>query len=1090
MKISRRFFVVCCTAATLAVYFLYACVLVPIGLPTRDRGKLPTPPKGPVQDRELLEILFPPNSWVFEEPQPDSISFSDDAGVVLFQKFDFEENGSQARISPCVVLWFPSDHKELSREEKYRQAVVLEAENYALLEFDGPMDFARIPPLKGGELKGIVRIRSDMKTPDTSDDIKLTTSDVMFDFNRIETRERVDFEFGPNKGSGRHLTIQMGNTDESKKGEAPNTIRKMELERLDVLRLYVENDALNYSAGTTRAAATVPTPQYHVAAYPQVPPSDNNMFRLGPETSGTSPGISPGLSTPATNTPVQGGGRLPQTRPPASTAGKSEVSVRCNGSVDLVGDANNAGQWLLTFRDQVSVIRSNPQGASDQLNCRELILTFGQKEASQQPDADKNPLASFGSLTPLRVKAIGAAAAPVVARSPENNGFLATGREMLLDLVRKQLDLTQGDEVSVTYDRYKIKGKALYYSYDGNDGPGKLDMPRGGTLEGMTGADADKPFKLTWEDGLKVLPDGDNPKLSVVEILGKPKAVLADIGTATADEIRIWCDMSKKTPGIAAVSDDALNADVRKIVMKKNVILKTDSGEILTNELAIDFQQPGMTAQSTPQTTRSVVRYPDPQARGTSQASSSNGKLSQLSFFGNSDGSKSSYTVRADRVDVLARMVGKEAVAEQILLTTNVKLDEKLSTPGQEPIHVAGQRVKVTNPNTEQMVIIITGNDRTHAVFQGRGVNLVGANINVNRGENRFRMDGPGELRISQQAMASAVSSGSRDGFGKLFTPPTGSGPANQAVIIEWRGSMTFDGKLLSFIKDVNVNYTMMAINKSDRIDIWLSKPFRFFEKDSTNDIEPERVRVYGNIELERDNFAENNGGQQSHDRIKLTAAEFFPITGAFKGLGPGYVSSIFLDKGNGAGGLIPTGTGTTSSSTSEASGIFGKGMKFMQCNFNDSVEGNYKTNQVTFNDRVMVMLCPAQSFRDVINTNNPRNIVANGMLLECNKLEITQPPQGVGNTSYDLKAEGNTRIEMTYDGRYYATNANKVKFEQAKNLLTMEGGPHSLVELYEAASMHAPLGKPLSGERLYFNTVTKEPRVDNFNFSGQFSLP
>ena len=1117
MNKSRMIFVAACFVATLTLYSLYAHVLVPVVLPAKERTKLPIPEIGEqFEDRELLKILFPDeDTWVFDAP--NMISFSDRAGMILFKNHDFLEDG-QIRVSPCVVLWFPDNREVLSPEEKYekyRQAVVLEAANYALLEFDGSIDFlSNRPQLKSGQLKGNVTIRSDMKKPDTSDDVELITSDVLFDFNHIQTRQRVDFKFGPNRGYGHDLTIEMTNTDESKKGEAPNTVKRVELRELGELHLFVESNSLNYlpDSGHTVTAAPlrqspVPAevevmPYRHVAAYPQQT-SQSNTFQLSPESSGNT------LSQiPVGNLPQES-----QLRPSAAATPSdlTEVQVYCKGIVDLAADLDVMGQWLLTFRNQVNVLRVNPQGASDQLNCHEFIVTFGQKDGLPKPTADNHPLADFGAMSPLRVKAIGNAGSQVIARSPENKGFQAIGQEMVLDLVRKELSLTKGDEVSVNYDQYKIKGNSLYYAYGDASGLGKLDMPKGGTLEGIIGTDASKHFELTWNGELKVLPDKSDPNLTLVQINGKPKVKIAGMGTAIGDEILIWCDTSKKTPAatgttsIIAAGSGSMDADLKKILMRKNVILTTDNGEIETNELEIEFQPSNLTAQAT----RSISRYPNPQVGNQANRPSSTttqsgtnvsgGSLSQLSIFGNQDGNKSSFKVRADKVDVLALIVGGETIVDQILLTKNVILNEKMSVSGQEAIHISGQKVHIDKPQSEQMTIRIEGDSTIsggHAVFQGRGVTLMGANINIDQERNLFKVDGRGQLRISQQAIGSATTGGNSGSFNKLFASPGSAASASQGVIIDWGGSMRFDGQELLFIKDVDINYSMMAINKSDKVAVYLTKPFRFFEKNSTNEIEPERVVIYGNIDLERDTYAENNGGQTSHDYIRLTAIEIFPISGTFKGLGPGYISSIFMYTDDGAAGLLSNGltaprvTPTSTSATaSEQSGLFGKGLKFIQCNFADSVTGNFNTNQYTFYDRVVTMICPAQSFRDNIDTNNLRKIVANGMLLECNKLEIAQPPNATGsNKSVDLKAEGNTRIEMTYNDRYYIANANKIKYEQFKNLITLESNQYSKVELYEGANMNAQTQLRADGERIYLNPVTKEVRVTGF--STQTSIP
>ena len=1111
MNKSRMFFVAICSTVTLSVYILYAVVLVPAILPARERVAIIDPTVAPPKDRELLEILFTPESWIFDE-KTNMLSFSEKAGMVFFQNPQVLEN-SQVQVSPCIILFFPSHGDEMTSQEKYRQAVVLEAENYALLELDGTFGVSSTPQLKSGQLNGIVTVRSQMKkADDPSDDIELKTSDVVFNFTQIQTQQRVDFKFGPNYGHGRRLTIEMANTDESKKGQAPDTVKRIELRELDNLHLYMKNDDLSYSSVRWDVPRLSP---YHVAAYPQLVPdavSSGSTYQLRPESASS-------LQSDIRNAPLSQ--TMPQQTPSqqtispqktASTADMSEVLILCKGMVDLVADTDKQGQWLLTFRDRVDVIRTNPQGgATDQLNCQELYLTFGSKNdglsLGANPQTNENPLANFGSLSPLRVKAKGK---PVIVRSPENKGFQAIGPEMVLDLVGKVLSLTLGeestakaDDVSVQYDRFKVKSNAIYYAFDDENGPGKLDIPGEGTLEGVTGTNADKHFKLQWHDELKILPADKNTGLTFVQIRGKPTIELDGIGKAEGDEILIWCDTNKQKSANTSRSSTLASTggkwdvDLKKILMRKNVILKTDTGEINTNTLEIDFQPHIATTMTSPtaplfarQAPRFVSRYPGLQVSGAANANTGTSKngLSKLSIFGEGN-SKSTYTIRADEVAVHAPMIGGEPVVEQISLKKNVKLDEKTSDTDVEPIHISGQTVHIRKPDSPQLTINIFADKNLpgdYAFFKGRGVSLMGTNINIDRARNLFWVDGQGELRITQQA-ANATAGKSDGSFGKLFSS-SNTGSSNQTIVIDWAGSMEFNGQELLFLKDVDVYYPTMAINKSELVKVQLNKPFLFFDKSTANDIEAERVEIRGNIDLERDAFDEKTGVQLSHDCIRLKAIEIFPKNGVFKGYGPGYVSSIFQYDGNGANSLLSGGT-TSSTTPNTGTGLFGKGLKYMQCNFNGSVEGNYNTGQIVFLDRVVTMICPARSFRDVINTSNTRNIVATGMLLECNKLEINQFQQGgTGTKSVDLKAEGNTLIEMTYETRYYIANADKIKFEQAKNLITLEGNRNSDVVLYVAANLNAPTQKGAAGKMIKFNPVTKE--VSGDGFSGNFLIP
>jgi hypothetical protein len=355
-------------------------------------------------------------------------------------------------------------------------------------------------------------------------------------------------------------------------------------------------------------------------------------------------------------------------------------------------------------------------------------------------------------------------------------------------------------------------------------------------------------------------------------------------------------------------------------------------------------------------------------------------------------------------------------------------------------------------------------------------------------------------LEISSQAVDGLSASGRtsntlNNSFAKLFgtNAQTASTNANKTILIDWRGSMEFDGQRLFFIKDVDVNYSLMAINKSERIEVYLTKPFRFFEKDKADDVEAERVIVRGNIDIDRDSY--DASGQTSRDHIKLTAIEIFPKTGSFKGLGPGHISSIRNMKTSNVNNLLPgvtsgaSSSNNSSSATGNRTGVMSDGLKFLQCDFFGSAEGNYHNGQIIFRDKVVTVLCPAQTFRDVINVNNTRSIIANGMRLECNQLTLNQNKFALSNaTTVEMKAEGNTRIEMTHDNRYYIANADKILFDQAKNLLTFTGNAYSDAVLSSATNMNAPTQRYASAKRIELNLVTREGRVDGI--SGTFFIP
>jgi hypothetical protein len=353
----------------------------------------------------------------------------------------------------------------------------------------------------------------------------------------------------------------------------------------------------------------------------------------------------------------------------------SEVIVTCRGIVDSSADPTNPSQWLLTFRDQVDVIRPTMGGAADKLTCQKLEIAFGEKfvengltsntMSNSDKNDTKNSLSRFNSFEPLQVKATGS---PVIAASPSTKNFQAVGNEITLDLVRNELSLLGDNSIFLLYDQFTITGKSLYYAYERNGGMGKLDIPGAGTLEGRVGNTDPKTLKLAWSDQLKVLPDKNNPALTLVQIQGLPKVQVQGIGSAAADEIFLWCDTNKKNQNASSANHalpdgNNMDLDLKTILMQKRVLLKTENGECTTNELKITFQEPTTNVAARTATTATPIQYathdPNPQqttrttvTNTSANNTSANARLSQLSIFGNgTDQNKSSYGIYADRIE-------------------------------------------------------------------------------------------------------------------------------------------------------------------------------------------------------------------------------------------------------------------------------------------------------------------------------------------------------------------------------------------------------------------------------------------------------
>ena len=134
-------------AIVLVSYWAYALVAVPLIEPPADphrsdSGSATGPgqwSQGTFQRwREELEGLFPPGSWELENPK----ILESDQVKLLLQDYRIIGDGRKVKIFPCTVIFTP-DGATAPAEQRKRRAVILEAPQGALLQFDQPFDPAR-----------------------------------------------------------------------------------------------------------------------------------------------------------------------------------------------------------------------------------------------------------------------------------------------------------------------------------------------------------------------------------------------------------------------------------------------------------------------------------------------------------------------------------------------------------------------------------------------------------------------------------------------------------------------------------------------------------------------------------------------------------------------------------------------------------------------------------------------------------------------------------------------------------------------------------------------------------------------------------
>lgn len=680
-------------AVVLIAYWAYTLVAVPRIEPAARRydGGSPSEADRHVArhriDRQLSELegLFPPGAWELDHPK-----ILESGSVKLLVKNHVNLGKGNVEIRPCTFIFTPED-PDADAAELRRRAVIMEAPEGALLEFDRPLDFRRADigriRLISARLNGRITIRSAGKSPTSDDDLWIVTRNVALTEELISTPDSVEFRWGRSHGSGSRMRIKLAsNSEEGKpndRGPSFTGIESFELEELEHLYL-------------------------HVGKSPR--PS-------------TGPGVETGSQLP-------GGNDLP-------------VEIRCRGPFRY-----DHLRQVATFEKNVDVLRIHPDGPADQITCELLSVYFARRRegiadlSKADSTAKKRGTSAEFDLEPCRIEAHGT---PVVVRAP-SLGVHARGERFEYDLQTQEITLEgmlSGREVFLRQDTNEIHARSLHYQ---SAGPGRLGQitARGpGRFLGQTGDNPVRELRAVWNEMLYVRPhEGQH----VISLSGAPELESPEIGRLTADEIHFWFSEIPPDEENRSQPDRARSLKLRPDRLAATGQVRLDSPQLTgaVDELGIWFvdgrlQGPSLPAgRVTGRITGAVPVHPSqtaendqppiPAARGPGEPAAARPHF------------------EIEGSVLWSQVVIREGQSELSELTVegNVVFRETQTTRADErPLQISGDQIRLTGANTLRATVTVIGRP---ARFEGRGLELQSTNINLDRGGNRLWVHGAGQM--------------------------------------------------------------------------------------------------------------------------------------------------------------------------------------------------------------------------------------------------------------------------------------------------------------------------------------------------------
>lgn len=193
----------------------------------------------PPLDKSRLISLLPKDAWELRECK----TITTPTGTILFQEFTEQENGTMQVKPFTLISGLGEAGLAVGSKRASKPPTVLRCLEGANLRFDRPVSEAlsRGAKLALAGLTGDVDIYRPPSQPDKSDMLHVLTRNVQVDTNRIYTLDRVAFSYGPHRGSGRNLRIDLLHDDRLAPGQQDFSsiagVSKLELAFLDHLRI-------------------------------------------------------------------------------------------------------------------------------------------------------------------------------------------------------------------------------------------------------------------------------------------------------------------------------------------------------------------------------------------------------------------------------------------------------------------------------------------------------------------------------------------------------------------------------------------------------------------------------------------------------------------------------------------------------------------------------------------------------------------------------------------------------------------------------------------------------------------------------------
>ena len=678
---------------------------------------------------------------------------------------------------------------------------------------------------------------------------------------------------------------------------------------------------------------------------------------------------------------------------PSGQRGRADgpVEVTCGGTLklDMLGG-------LARMSQDVKIERFAPGGQVDKLQCDELTARFS---SARRPGRSDQTLQFERVVATGQPATVTSRAVTPSSTAVATNANRSTPPQHHFAAARMEYDLLSGEFLT---------------------GPGQYSTqinhsPAAGQPDEFQAVDVTWQKSMRWQNAQagKLLTLNGSARCSF-----GPNQILCN-------RLRMWFDqdvMPRVAPRVALATQPARPSgrsaspgsvasapSPRRVIADGHVQINTLALVGSTERLDVVLQSPSET--------------PGPMVSPAQQHGSDSLQLRPPG--NNSSGSRRS-AAGANRLRVYGqtmRLMVERAGSELQLRDVNIDGNVLCSTEdesgrGDRPrIELEGTTLLIRDLDATAGVATIAG---APAKIRGRGMDISGPTINLDRAGNRMWIDGAGSATLPLPRTIAARY------------------PRDAAfAYVVWQNGMSFDGQTIRCAQNVHIRGPAQMI-RAAQLEVTLNRPIDFSRTHIQDaDVDLQRITADGGVTIENRTLS-----ARGLESIDSAAVETFTIaypSGQVIGQGPGWIETVRMGKNIGAMGKPAAAADS---------------LIYLRVEFQRQMRANLTQPQAEFSDRIQGTFGPVKDWKDRIEARDAATLAAGQLLMNCDRLTLFQIKNSrPGKAPVELVAEGNATIE----GHQFKASANRMSYDQGKDSFLMVGAPRAPARLWRQTRPGAP---------------------------------